>query len=322
MARCPALIEGRATQAAHGRVVRLDPGPRPAARVRRHPGAGPHPRVGAWSDGYGEDHATGRAHASNLLSIMSTAVEDELRADNPCRIRGDSQSPSAKRREGASGDQGEAIAAAMPEWLAAAVWLSAYCALRFGEVAELRRRRCRASRCAAPWRRPTGSRTWVCRSPLPACAPCAVWAAQRCHAGRADGPAWALHRVRCDAVPARRERARRRDCTPHVGASRGLTPSPEVTLARVIPMGVWRRSVNASRLASSFTPVGGVRRGALATHPYPISTSPMRACPRTAFRPTLRRRPGRGASGSEGYLSAGPSRGPAAGLASARPDRL
>ncbi len=85
---------------------------------------------------------TAKAHCYALLkSILSAAVEDELITVNPCRIKGVA-SKADRRREirPASLAELEAITAAVPERLQLLIHLSAWCALRFGEVTELRRR--------------------------------------------------------------------------------------------------------------------------------------------------------------------------------------
>jgi integrase len=83
---------------------------------------------------------TARAHAYDLLrSIMRTAVDDELIAANPCRIRGAGQVRRAKTIRPASLAELEAIVTAMPAKYQLVVLLAAWLALRFGELAELRR---------------------------------------------------------------------------------------------------------------------------------------------------------------------------------------
>jgi len=84
---------------------------------------------------------TARAHAYALLrSIMGTAVEDEIIPTNPCRIRSASTVKRARQIRPAGLDELTTITERMPERLRLLVLLSAWCALRFGEVAELRRR--------------------------------------------------------------------------------------------------------------------------------------------------------------------------------------
>jgi len=84
---------------------------------------------------------TARAHAYALLrTIMGTAVDDDLLPANPCRIRGATKAKQIKVIEPATMDELTVIAANMPDRLRLFVPLSAWCALRFGEAAELRRR--------------------------------------------------------------------------------------------------------------------------------------------------------------------------------------
>lgn len=83
---------------------------------------------------------TRRAHAYSLLrSIMTTAVSDDLATANPCRIRGAGSSKRKGATKVASLGELEVMAAAMPERWRPMVLLAAWCGLRFGELAELRR---------------------------------------------------------------------------------------------------------------------------------------------------------------------------------------
>lgn len=86
---------------------------------------------------------TERAHAYQLLrAILATAADPKVRliSQNPCQIDGAGQVSRAHEVRTASADELLAIAAAMPERLQLAVLLGAWCALRYGEIAELRRR--------------------------------------------------------------------------------------------------------------------------------------------------------------------------------------
>lgn len=81
-----------------------------------------------------------RARAYGLLrTILTTAVTDGKLAVNPCMIRG---AGSARRQiiiEPASLDELGKLVEAMPKRFQAMVLLAAWCALRFGELTELRR---------------------------------------------------------------------------------------------------------------------------------------------------------------------------------------
>ena len=84
---------------------------------------------------------TRRAHAYGLLkAIMATAVTDDLIDVNPCRIRGASKTSRARAIRPASLPELRTIADAMPDRWRLAILLAAWCGLRFGEVAELRRK--------------------------------------------------------------------------------------------------------------------------------------------------------------------------------------
>lgn len=87
-----------------------------------------------------KDRPTARAHAYGLLrTIMNTAVADEVRDSNPCRVRGGGQAKRKKKIRPASLAELETIAKAMPERYRLMILLAAWCAMRFGELAELRR---------------------------------------------------------------------------------------------------------------------------------------------------------------------------------------
>ncbi|MGX9295209.1 tyrosine-type recombinase/integrase [Tsukamurella paurometabola] len=97
--------------------------------------------VRAWHATLAPGKATTRAHSYSLLrTIMLTAVKDDVIDKSPCRI---TAAGSTKRRitiKPASIPELSAIAAAMPDRLRLIVLLASWCALRFGELAELRRR--------------------------------------------------------------------------------------------------------------------------------------------------------------------------------------
>lgn len=96
--------------------------------------------VRAWYAQLSPDQPTTRARSYALLkAIMNTAVTDELLDHNPCRIRGASNTPRAKDVRPASLDELDDIGDAMPTRFRALVLLCAWCALRAGEVLELRR---------------------------------------------------------------------------------------------------------------------------------------------------------------------------------------
>lgn len=94
-----------------------------------------------WYSKLDGNKARQRAHAYALLrTICSTAVHDDLLSANPCRIRGAGQAPRrSTETEPATPEELAAIVAAMPERLQLMVLLGGWCAMRFGELAELRR---------------------------------------------------------------------------------------------------------------------------------------------------------------------------------------
>jgi len=111
------------------------------------PGLGGHPldridpaTVRGWHATLNPAKPTQRAHAYGLLrAILTTAAADDLLTANPCRIRGAGSARKQHRTRVASLPELEALTAAMPERYRAMVLLAAWCGLRFGELAELRR---------------------------------------------------------------------------------------------------------------------------------------------------------------------------------------
>lgn len=81
-----------------------------------------------------------RAHCYSLLrAILSTAASDGKIAANPCVIRGAGTARRVHKIRPASLDELETITKEMPEPYRAMILLASWCALRFGELAELRR---------------------------------------------------------------------------------------------------------------------------------------------------------------------------------------
>jgi integrase len=96
--------------------------------------------VRRWHAEMGTTRPTLRAHAYGLLrSILGAAVQDQLIPVNPCHIRGAGNSRRVHKIKPASLDELEAIVADMPERYRLMVLLASWCAMRFGELAELRR---------------------------------------------------------------------------------------------------------------------------------------------------------------------------------------
>lgn len=83
---------------------------------------------------------TARAHAYALLrTSLGSAVDDGLILINPCHIRSASQTTRRHRIEPATLAQLERIMYRMPERYRLMILLASWCALRFGELTELRR---------------------------------------------------------------------------------------------------------------------------------------------------------------------------------------
>lgn len=97
--------------------------------------------VRAWWGELEERTPTVNARAYSLLkAILNTAVADEEVVSNPCRIRSASSVARAREIRPATVEELEVIVQAMPENRHAAVLFCSWCAMRIGEVLELRRK--------------------------------------------------------------------------------------------------------------------------------------------------------------------------------------
>lgn len=97
--------------------------------------------VRSWHAGIGGRTPTQRAHCYSLLrAIMSTALTDGLIAANPCHIKGAGTTKRAITICPLTLPELAKLTAAMPTQYQAMVTLAAWCAMRFGELTELRRR--------------------------------------------------------------------------------------------------------------------------------------------------------------------------------------
>lgn len=95
--------------------------------------------VRSWYSAWGPAHLTARAHAYSLLrTILNTAVEEEILPINPCHIRGAGRPPGRHGLRPATLEELTQIGQAMPDRYRLMVQLAAWCALRFGELTELR----------------------------------------------------------------------------------------------------------------------------------------------------------------------------------------
>ena len=96
--------------------------------------------VRAWYETTLTDRPTMRSHAYSLLrTIFTSAVNDELVEANPCRIVGAGRANRVHRIRPASIAELGILTEAMPDRLQLSVTLASWCALRFGEIVELRR---------------------------------------------------------------------------------------------------------------------------------------------------------------------------------------
>lgn len=99
--------------------------------------------VRAWHAGLPRDRPRARSKALQLLhAILNTAVDSELIETNPAALgrRTAGRPKRAKKIRPLKLDEINAIADGMPDNLRLAVLLGCWCALRYGELAELRRK--------------------------------------------------------------------------------------------------------------------------------------------------------------------------------------
>lgn len=96
--------------------------------------------VHAWYATVAIGKPTMKSHAYALLrTILGGAVQDRALEFNPCHIRGAGNAKRVHKTEAATLPELEALVTAMPDRYQAMVLLAAWCAMRFGELAELRR---------------------------------------------------------------------------------------------------------------------------------------------------------------------------------------
>jgi integrase len=96
-------------------------------------------KIAAWVDAPTKA-PTQKGRAYDLLkSVLNDAVEEELIARNPCRVKGAGKPTPMRRGEALSVDQVLTYLEAVPERYRVALMVSAWCALRSGEVRGLRR---------------------------------------------------------------------------------------------------------------------------------------------------------------------------------------
>ncbi len=97
------------------------------------------PEVDAWYRSLDAKTPTYRAHAYSLLRTILGSVDPAVLAVNPARIRGAGSTTRRHQIEPLTLDELAVLVDAMPENRRLMVLLAAWCALRFGELAELRR---------------------------------------------------------------------------------------------------------------------------------------------------------------------------------------
>jgi integrase len=98
-------------------------------------------QVRAWWAGLGKATQTSNSQAYQLLkTIYNTALEDRLVNENPCQIKSAGKPPKARDVEPLTPAELVTVSESLPEKYRAAVFVAAWCGLRFGELIELRRK--------------------------------------------------------------------------------------------------------------------------------------------------------------------------------------
>lgn len=96
--------------------------------------------IDIWHHRLGDATPTARSHAYGLLrTILGDAVQRRLIDFNPCHIRGAGNVKRVKKIKPATLEELTTIVANMPERQRLLVLLASWCAMRFGELTELRR---------------------------------------------------------------------------------------------------------------------------------------------------------------------------------------
>lgn len=84
---------------------------------------------------------TRNTHAYQLLkTIFNTARDDKVVAENPCQIRSAAKPPKPRDAQALTTAELDKVAEAVPEHYRVAVYVAAWCGVRFGELSELRRK--------------------------------------------------------------------------------------------------------------------------------------------------------------------------------------
>lgn len=75
-----------------------------------------------------------------LKTIFNTAREDKVVAENPCQIKAAAKAPKPREVQALTTAELDTVAKRLPEHYRAAVYVSAWCGVRSGELFELRRK--------------------------------------------------------------------------------------------------------------------------------------------------------------------------------------
>lgn len=96
--------------------------------------------VNRWFTKQDSKHPSARAHAYDTLrNMLNTAVDEDVIAVNPCKIKGASKSSAPRKSRPATLDEVGVMVDHMPDRYKSMLLIAVWCGLRFGEITELRR---------------------------------------------------------------------------------------------------------------------------------------------------------------------------------------
>jgi len=97
--------------------------------------------ISRWFTKQDAQHPSARAHAYDTLrNMLNTAVDEDVIAVNPCKIKGASKSSTPRKSRPATLDEVGVMVDHMPDRYKAMLLIAVWCGLRFGEITELRRK--------------------------------------------------------------------------------------------------------------------------------------------------------------------------------------
>ena len=97
--------------------------------------------INKWFAKQDVQHPSARAHAYDTLrNMLNTAVDEDVIAVNPCKIKGASKSKTPRKSRPATLEEVGVMVLHLPDRYKAMLLIAVWCGLRFGEITELRRK--------------------------------------------------------------------------------------------------------------------------------------------------------------------------------------